>query len=69
MSNYIKTFDTTLRDGQQASGANLSVQDLLKYKKNSNLNSKQVANNFYYLSNNNEQFLSLIKIKNKLNFN
>ena len=25
MSNYIKIFDTTLRDGQQASGANLSV--------------------------------------------
>ena len=33
MKNNIKIFDTTLRDGQQASGANLSISEKIKIAK------------------------------------
>ena len=32
-NKYIKIFDTTLRDGQQASGANLSISEKIKIAK------------------------------------
>ena len=33
MGNYIKIFDTTLRDGEQSPGASMFVQDKIKIAK------------------------------------